>query len=82
MRVVSESDAIQSLPALLREADHEAIVVRDGDRELAVIVSARDYEFLRRARVEALLQACDAMAIGAGNAGIFDEASVAAFLAE
>jgi len=52
MRVVSEADAIQSLPALLREADRQAIVVCDGDRELAVIVSAKEYESMSQARID------------------------------
>jgi PHD/YefM family antitoxin component YafN of YafNO toxin-antitoxin module len=82
MRVVSEADAIQSLPSLLREVDRQAIVVCDGDRELAVIVSAKEYESMRQARIDRFLQACDAMAEDAKKAGIVDEESLAAFLAE
>jgi PHD/YefM family antitoxin component YafN of YafNO toxin-antitoxin module len=82
LRVVSEADAIQSLPTLLREADRQVIVVFDGDRELAVIVSAKEYESMRQARIDRFLQACDAMAEDAKKAGIVDEESLAAFLAE
>jgi PHD/YefM family antitoxin component YafN of YafNO toxin-antitoxin module len=82
MRVVSEADAIQSLPSLLREVDRQAIVVCDGERELGVIVSVKEYELMRQAKISGFLQACDAMAEGAKRAGIVDEETLAAFLAE
>jgi CBS-domain-containing membrane protein len=74
VRVVSESDAIQSLPTLLREAEKQTVVVRDGDRELAAIVSMKDYETIRKAKVERLKMAMqqygDSLRADATEAGI------------
>jgi hypothetical protein len=57
VRVVSEADAIQKLPTLLREAEKQAVVVRDGERELGAIMSMKDYETIRKAKVERLKMA-------------------------
>jgi hypothetical protein len=70
------------VPSLLRGVDQQAIVVCDGDRELAVIVSTNEYELIRQAKIDGFLQACDTMAEGAKKAGIVDEETLAAFLAE
>jgi PHD/YefM family antitoxin component YafN of YafNO toxin-antitoxin module len=59
MRVVSESDAMQSLPSLLKEVKTHAVVISDGKEELAALVSMEDYELVRKAKVERLFRAMD-----------------------
>ncbi len=57
MRAVSESDAMQTLPSLLKEAKTQAVEIRDGDEVLGAIVSKEDYELIRRAKAEDFLRA-------------------------
>ena len=59
MRVVSESDAMQSLPSLLKEISTEAIVICDGDENLGAIISMEDYEVIRKIKIERLLRTMD-----------------------
>jgi hypothetical protein len=59
MRVVSESDAIQSLPSLLKEVSTHAVVIREGDEDLGAIVSMEDYEVIRKSKIERLLRTMD-----------------------
>ena len=61
MRVVSESDAMQSLPSLLKEVKTQAVVISDGKEELGALVSMEDYELVRRANVKSSLKLCDRM---------------------
>jgi PHD/YefM family antitoxin component YafN of YafNO toxin-antitoxin module len=59
MRVVSESDAMQSLPSLLKEVKIHSVEIRDGEEMLGAIVSKEDYEIVRKAKVARLLAAMD-----------------------
>jgi hypothetical protein len=59
MRVVSEADAIENLPALLRDPNGDPIIINDGENDLRVIVSLKDYEIVRNAKVDGLLSALD-----------------------
>ena len=59
MRVVSESDAVQTLPSLLKEVKTQSVVIRDGEEELAALVSMEDYEIVRRAKAEKLFDLMD-----------------------
>ncbi len=61
MRVVSETDAIESFPSLLRQADQHSVVVRDGDRELGAIVSMEDFEVVRKARADRAIRAMEVL---------------------
>ncbi len=57
MRVVSEAEAIENLPALLRDPDGHAIVITDGESDLRAIVSMEDYAIIRRAKADKFLRA-------------------------
>jgi hypothetical protein len=59
MRVVSEADAMQSLPSLLQEVKTHSVVIRQGEEELGALVSMDDYEIVRRANIERFLKLCD-----------------------
>jgi hypothetical protein len=61
MRVVSEADAIQTLPSLLKEVRTQSVVIRDGEEELAALVSMEDYELVRKAKTEKLFALMDEM---------------------
>lgn len=57
MQTVSQAEAMQNLPELLREAKSNAVVIRDGDEAIGALVSMDDYEVVRKAKVEAALNA-------------------------
>ena len=46
MRTVSETDAKRRFAALLDEAQREPVVIRRRDRDIAVLMSPREYERL------------------------------------
>ena len=59
MQTVSQTEAMQKLPELLREARSSAVVIRDGDEPVGAIVSMDDYEVVRKAKIEKALKAMD-----------------------
>lgn len=61
MRVVSESDAIQTLPSLLKEVRTQSVVIRDGEEELAALVSMEDYEIVRKVKADRLFGLMDGL---------------------
>jgi hypothetical protein len=74
MRVVSEADAMETLPLLLKEAKTRAVEIRDGDEVLGAIVSKEDYEIVRKAKIERLMIATarlgESLRQGAAEEGI------------
>jgi hypothetical protein len=57
MRVVSETDALENFSALLRDPDGRPILINDGENDLRVIVSLKDFEVIRKAQVDRLMLA-------------------------
>ncbi len=57
MQTVSQTEAMQKLPELLRDAKSNAVVISDGDEPLGAIVSMDDYEVVRRAKIDNSLTA-------------------------
>lgn len=57
MRSISATDAKQKLAALLDTAQREPVMIRRHGRDIAVILSAEEYDRLRgaRGRISALL---------------------------
>jgi prevent-host-death family protein len=47
MRTVSDTDAKQRLAALLDAAQREPVLIRRQNRDVAVIISAKEYERIR-----------------------------------
>ena len=47
MRSISATEAKQSLAAVLDTAQREPVVIRRHDRDVAVVLSAEEYERLR-----------------------------------
>ena len=59
MRSVSATDAKQNLAALLDAAQREPVMIRRHDRDVAVLLSAKDYDRLRDLSVKELQEFCD-----------------------
>jgi prevent-host-death family protein len=54
MKTVSATDAKQRLAALLDAAQREPVLIRRQNRDVAVIMSAEEYERIRRVNVAQL----------------------------
>jgi prevent-host-death family protein len=52
MQFVSATDAKQTFSALLDAAQREPVVIRKQNRDVAVMISMRDFERLRRINIE------------------------------
>jgi PHD/YefM family antitoxin component YafN of YafNO toxin-antitoxin module len=61
MKVLSEAEFVEKLPALLRDVKREAVLVQSGDATIAVLSSAEEYEAGRRARNDRALAALEAI---------------------
>lgn len=73
MRYVSASDAKQRLAALLDAAQREPVVIRRHDRDVAVILSAEEYERLRALNAAEFQRFCDRVAKQAAARGLTEE---------
>lgn len=73
MRTVSATEAKQRLAAILDAAQHEPIMVRRQKREVAVVLSPREYERLRGLNLQELDQYCDRIAVQAAERGLTEE---------
>ena len=73
MRSFSATEAKQNLGALLDTAQHEPVVIRRHDRDVAVILSAREYERLRAINVSEFDRFCDRIGERAAERGLTDE---------
>ena len=62
MRYVSATDAKQRLAALLDAAQREPVVIRRHERDVAVILSAQEYDRLRGLNVAEFQRFCDRVA--------------------
>ena len=54
MRSVSATEAKQRLAALLDAAQREPVLIRRQNRDVAVIMSAQEYERIRRINIDEL----------------------------
>ncbi len=73
MRSVSATDAKQRLAALLDAAQREPILIRRANRDVAVIMSAEEYERIRGAKVGELKQIMDRIGAQAAARGMTEE---------
>lgn len=73
MRTVSATEAKQRLAAILDAAQHEPIMVRRQKREVAVVLSPREYERLRGLNLQELDEYCDRIAVQAAERGLTEE---------
>lgn len=81
MRHVSATEAKQRLAALLDAAQREPVVIRRHDRDVAVLLSAEEYERLRAINVAEFQRFCDHVAARAAARGMSED-RLAAILAD
>lgn len=81
MSTVSATEAKQRFAALLDAAQREPVRIQRHDRDVAVLVSAEEYEGLRALRVAELIRLTEEMGGYAVSQGMNDEV-LASLLAE
>jgi len=70
MRSVSATDAKQRLAALLDAAQREPVLIRRQNRDVAVIMSAEQYERIRSLNISEFQTFCDRVAAQAQARGL------------
>ena len=73
MKTVAATEAKNRFGAILDEAQHEPIVIRRQERDIAVVLSMADYERLRSGNVRAFLDLRTEVAAQAAAAGLTSE---------
>ncbi len=73
MRYVSSTELKQRLGAVLEAAQQEPVMVRRHDREIAVVLSPREYERLRDAGIAEFQRYCDRVSAQAAARGMTEE---------
>ncbi len=73
MRSVSATEAKQRLAALLDAAQHEPVMIRRQKRDIAVILSPREYECLSALNTDAFQRFCDRIAERAAARGLTED---------
>jgi prevent-host-death family protein len=81
LRTISATEAKQNLGALLDSAQSEPITIRRQNRDIAVVLSAREYDRLRAINVDEFERFCDRIGQRAVAGGLTDE-KLAEILAE
>ena len=70
MRYVSATEAKQRFAAVLDAAQREPVVIRRQKRDVAVVLSPREYERLRALNAEEFQRFCDRVAERAAARGL------------
>jgi prevent-host-death family protein len=73
MKTVTATDAKQRLAALLDAAQREPVLIRRQNRDVAVIMSAEEYDRIRKVNVDELLRTMDRMSEQAAANGMTEE---------
>src|SRR5579864_1568571 len=73
MKTVSATDAKQRLAALLDAAQREPVLIRRQNRDVAVIISAEEYQRIRELNINELKQAMDRIGAQAQTRGMTEE---------
>lgn len=73
MRSVSATEAKQRFAAVLDAAQREPVAIRRQNREVAVVLSAAEYQRLRALNVEEFERFCDRIAERAAARGLTEE---------
>ena len=73
MKTVSATDAKQRLAALLDAAQREPVLIRRQNRDVAVIMSAQEYERIRRINIDELERTMDRISSQAAARGMTEE---------
>lgn len=81
MRAMTVKEAKAAFDRMLETAKREGVVLREGDRDVAAVVSAADAEMIRRAKALAVIKARNELASDAQARGL-TENILAEILAE
>jgi len=73
MKTVSATEAKQRLAALLDTAQREPVVIRRKNRNVAVIMSAEEYERIRKVNVSELVRTMDRIGAQAAAKGMTED---------
>lgn len=73
MKAVSATDAKQRLAALLDAAQREPILIRRQNRDVAVIMSAEEYQRIRKRNIAELQRTMDRIGAEAKARGMTEE---------
>jgi prevent-host-death family protein len=73
MRTVSATDAKQRLAALLDAAQREPVLIRRQNRDVAVIISAEEYERIRKINNTELKRMMDRIGARAAARGMTEK---------
>jgi prevent-host-death family protein len=73
MKTVSASDAKQRFAALLDAAQREPVLIRRQNRDVAVIMSAEEYQRIRRVNIDELERTMDRISAEAAARGMTEE---------
>ena len=73
MRTVSATEAKQRLAALLDAAQREPVLIRRQNRDVAVIMSAEEYERIRKINSAELKRLMDRIGAQAAGRGMTEE---------
>lgn len=73
MKTVSATDAKQRLAALLDAAQREPVLIRRQNRDVAVIISAEEYERIRKVNNTELKRMMDRIGARAAARGMTEE---------
>lgn len=77
MRVLLATDVKQGFGASLDVAQRAPVLIREQNRDVAVLLSFEEYEKLRGLRLDAFDQVCDGIAAKAEARGLTGEALAA-----
>jgi len=73
MRSMTVKEARDAFDRMLETARREGVVLRDGQADIAAVVSPAEYERFRRWRVEGLMEAMDRIAAEAAANGLTED---------
>jgi prevent-host-death family protein len=73
MTIVSATEAKQRFAAIIDAAQREPVRVRRQKRDVAVILSAEEYDRIRGANVEELDRLCERVSRQAADRGLTDK---------
>ena len=73
MRTMTIKEARDSFDRMLEAANREGVVLRDGDKDVAAVVSLSDAEMIERAKALAVIKARNELASDARAKGLTED---------